>query len=111
MPAMPSNPDSLSRCPSENTGSDRIDDSGDFVPGDSGVLNAGEGPFLCERVAVAYAASLNFDSYRSGARGRDFALDKFKGSFRVSDLHTTHLGHRSSRSIYYFNNTDSVFLC
>jgi hypothetical protein len=93
MSAMPSDSDPLSRCPSKNTCTDRIDGSCDFVSGNSRILNAGEGPFLCERVTVAYAAGLNPDSYRSGARVREFALDELKGSFRVRDLHATHVGH------------------
>src|SRR5947209_14145043 len=46
MAAMPSDSDALSRCPPTNTGADGIDDAGDFVTGNSRVLNAREDPFL-----------------------------------------------------------------
>jgi hypothetical protein len=90
MPAMPADSDSLPLCPSGNTLPDRINDSGYFVAGDSRVLNAWERSLFCERVAVTYAASLNFDSHRSCAGFRDIAFNEFKWSIRLRDLHDTH---------------------
>ena len=98
MAAMPADADPLPHCPSHDTRSDRIDDAGDFVPRDSGVLNAGEGSLFGKRVAVADASGLDLDSYRAGARLWDFALHELKRPIRARHLDNPHFRHRVLRS-------------
>ena len=88
---MPADADALSLSPSGDVVADRVDYSGDLVPRDPRVLDSGPVAFLREPVAVADAASLDFDAHMSGARLRDFVFNNFKRPIRSSDLHYTHL--------------------
>ncbi len=65
------------------------------------ILNAWPHSLLGQRVAVADTACLNFDTHGSSAGPRNFAFDEFKGPFRTSDLHNSHLRHSSSHRILH----------
>ena len=60
--AVPSDSDALAGFPVGNVGADSVDAAGDFVSGDSWILDAGPIAFLYERVAVADAAGFDFNS-------------------------------------------------
>jgi hypothetical protein len=67
----------LAGSPSSYAGSNSIDDSHNLVARNSWILDAGEASFLCDRIAVAYSASLDADSYRSCRGFRNIAFDEF----------------------------------
>jgi len=81
--SMPAHPDPLADLPLSDATPDGVDDSGDFVPGDSRVLDAWVETFFREYVAVTDAAGLNLDSDRSRARLRDLAFDQLERALRT----------------------------
>ncbi len=76
--SVPADADALAPLPLRDTGAQFIDDTGDFVPWNARILNAGPRPFLNQRVAVADATGLDLDANVSRTRLRDFALDNLK---------------------------------
>jgi hypothetical protein len=99
MAAMPADADPLSGRPANHTGTNRINDAGDFVARHARIPDAGKRTLLRERVAVADTASFNLDSYLSGTRLRNFTFHQFKRSIWVGDLHHTHASHNFSSSM------------
>jgi hypothetical protein len=77
--------------PSGNTLIDGVDDTSDLVSRHTRILYPRPQSFLGHGIAVADAASLNFDAHESSAGLRDFAFNDFKGPSRPSNLHDTHL--------------------
>jgi len=88
--AMPTYTDPVAQFPTGSVGSSGIHETHYFVSGHSGVLNAGKRAQLGERIAMADATGLHFDADLPSARGRDVALDQFKGGIRTRNLDCTH---------------------
>jgi hypothetical protein len=63
MAAVPPDADALAGFPVSNVGTDSVDAAGDFVSGNAWILDAGPIAFFYERVTVADAAGLDFNSY------------------------------------------------
>jgi hypothetical protein len=98
--SMPPDTDPLTFFPPDDICADRVDNSNDFMPGHPWVLKAGESPFFCERIAVAYPTCLNLDSHLSWAWLRDVAFDNLEGPIWSRDLYGTHLGHKNDSLSY-----------
>ncbi len=65
--AVPAESDALADFEDGDVGADGVEDTGDFVAGDAGELDAGPHAFFGERVAVADAAGLHADADLAGA--------------------------------------------
>jgi hypothetical protein len=65
MSAMPADPDPLPGFPANDPWANRVNDAGDFVSRDSGILDPRKGPLFGKRVAVADTARLHLDTHRS----------------------------------------------
>src|SRR5262249_51735182 len=78
MTAMPADSDALAFFPICDSGARFIDDTGHFMARNARILNAREDAVLCEVVAEANAAGLDFDANLSGAGLGDVALNDFK---------------------------------
>src|SRR5262249_2799834 len=52
VPAMPADSDALSLSPSGDRGAERVDDAGNFVPGNPWILNSRPEPFFSKHIAV-----------------------------------------------------------
>jgi hypothetical protein len=98
---MPANSDTLAGLPSDDTLTNGIHDSDDFMSRNSRVLNAGHGSVLCNRIAVTDSTSLHLDSYRSGTWLRNLAFHNFKWSIRPSDLNRAHFWHIPPAAVFY----------
>jgi hypothetical protein len=72
------------------------DHPGHLMPGYPRVLNSRVRSLLGERIAVADAARLHPDPYRSGARLRYLPFYDLEGPVRAGDLHHAHRRHASS---------------
>jgi hypothetical protein len=73
--AVPAYADALAFLPGGDAGADFVDDAGNFVTGNAGILDSGPETFDGEGVAVTDAAGLDFDADLSGGGAGDFALD------------------------------------
>src|SRR2546423_1170672 len=82
--------------PSGNACADRVDDSGGLMSRNTRVLDARPGSFLGDGIAVAYAASLDFNTHRTRSGFGDFTFNDFQRPIGTSDLHDMHLRHNSS---------------
>jgi hypothetical protein len=80
--SVPANPDPLADLPLGDATADGVDHSGDFVPGDSRVLDARQETFFRVHVAATDAAGLDLDSDRSRAWLWDFAFDQLERALR-----------------------------
>src|SRR5262245_14389333 len=94
--AEPADADALADFELTYPGTDGGDDAGYLMAGDARVLNARKERVFDDRIAVADAAGLHFDSNRAGGRLGDRPLDDFDGTFWTSDLRDSHGGHISS---------------
>src|SRR5439155_21997801 len=94
--AVPTDTDTLAYFPAGYAGADIVDDTGDFVPGDTRVLNSRPVSFFHETVAVTDAASLNFNPHMSGDWIGNFTLDNFKIRAGLGDLDHFHFRHGNS---------------
>src|SRR5713101_1950647 len=63
------------------------------MAGHARILQAGPVAFLDQRIAVADATGLDFDSHPAGARLGNFTFDDFKWPAGTADLRGTHLLH------------------
>jgi histidine triad (HIT) family protein len=91
--AVPADPDPLAPHPSGNAFADRVDDSGDFMPGNPRIPDARPLSFPGQGIAVADAASFDLYAHVSGSGLCDLAFSKFKGTAGMTDLHDSHLWH------------------
>ena len=91
--AMPTGADALADFPIGDAGADGVDHSGDFVAGNSWVLNVGEESFFNDRIAVADATRLNLDSNGSGRWIGNVTLDDFERATGPGNLCDAHLWH------------------
>ena len=90
--AVPADADPLARGPSGNARTDCIDDSRNLMSGNPRILHWPHSLFG-QKVAVANAARLYFDTHGSGTGLGDPALDEFKRASRPGDLHGSHRFH------------------
>src|SRR5262249_20332744 len=90
--AVPSHADALAQLPRGDSGPNRVDHSGHFVPWNARVLNTGKEPFLGEGITVANAAGLNLYPHGPWSRVGDRALDELEGPAGARDLGDTHRG-------------------
>ena len=63
--AVPADADTLPLLPLSNTGAYFIDDAGDFMSWNAGILNSGPAAFFREHVTVADTAGLHLDAHLS----------------------------------------------
>jgi hypothetical protein len=87
---MPSDSHALARFPESDIWPDRIDASGNLVPGNTWILNTGKMAFFDERIAVADSTSLNLNTDLTACRLRDRTFDDFEISTWFADLHGFH---------------------
>ena len=80
VPAVPADANSLAGLPLRDVSPDRVDASGNFVAGNTRVLQSGESGLLYDGVAVADAAGFHLDPYLGAARLRNWSLHDFKVS-------------------------------
>jgi hypothetical protein len=73
--AVPAYSDALALLPRGDTGAYFVDDAGDFVTGDAGILDSGPETLHREGVAVTDATGLDFDADLSGGGAGYFAVD------------------------------------
>ena len=90
---MPADAHALADFPTGQAGADRVDHAGHFMSWNSRILNARKQAILDDRVAVANAAGVNFDSQRAGPRFGDWPLDDFQRTAETRNLNSTHRGH------------------
>jgi hypothetical protein len=93
MAAVPAHAHALARLPLRNASAHRIHYADDFVTGDAGVLQSRPVAFLYQRIAVANAAGLNFDSHLAGSWLGNFTFYNFKRSTGPDNLGNTHFWH------------------
>src|SRR5262249_32940766 len=96
MAAVPPDADGLARLPAGGAGADLVDDAGDLVAWDPGVLETRKPALLDERIAVADAAGADLDPHGAGAGLGDRPLDDLEGAFRAGNLRDAHRRHDSS---------------
>ena len=75
---MPAEADALPGLKERHVWSHSIDDPGDLVTRNPGILDSGEKPQLGNGVAVTHAASLYADAHLPGAGIGEFAFDQLK---------------------------------
>src|SRR5271165_1698286 len=97
MPAMPADSDALPHFPSGDARAHGVDDPGDLMSRDARVLDTRPRTLLGVFVAVADAACLHLDSYRSGNRLRNVELYELKRALGIRYLYRPHLRHASSK--------------
>jgi hypothetical protein len=90
---VPADADALAFLPRRNALAHFVHNAGDFVAGDTGILNAGPQALFREYVTVANSTSLHLDPNVSGFWRRNIALDDFEISSRLGDLRHLHLRH------------------
>jgi hypothetical protein len=93
MAAVPTYSDALSRLPVCYIGADGVDSSGDFMTGNSGILNAWEKSFLDEDVAVTNSTGFHLDANLVAAGIGDISFDKFEAAAGFCNLHCFHASH------------------
>jgi hypothetical protein len=96
MASMPSNSYTLAGFPSDDTLTNSIHDSDDFMSRNSRVLNAWKNPLLCNQIAMTNSTGLHLDSYRSRTWLRDLTFHNFKWSTWSRDLNCAHFWHKFS---------------
>ena len=94
--SMPSHAHSLTYLPVGNVAAQRINHSGNFVTGNSRILQARPISFLSQNIAVADAAGRHFDSHLAIARFGDGPLYNLKVPTGTADLRHFHACHKSS---------------
>jgi hypothetical protein len=90
LPAMPTDADALSLLPGGDLGAEFIDDAGNFVPRNPGILNSRPEAFLHKHVTVANATGLDFDPHLASAGLRNLALDDLEISSGFRNLSRHH---------------------
>jgi hypothetical protein len=78
MASVPPNSDALAGLPSWNALADSIDDSDNFMPRNSRLLNPRKKTLFCDRIAVANSTGLHLDSDCPRTWLRDFTFHNFK---------------------------------
>src|SRR6266542_1321414 len=99
VPAVPADPDAIPHGPAGNVAAERIDRSGDLVPGNARIGDARPVSFDRQEIAVADAARLDANPDLPGTGFGHFALDRLQGCSRPGNLDRTHLRHESSSPI------------
>jgi hypothetical protein len=74
---MPADADPLPGFPANDPGAQRIDEAGDFMSRDAGIVEARKGPLFGKGVGVADATGLHLDTHRSGPRLWKVAFNEF----------------------------------
>jgi hypothetical protein len=91
--AEPAYSDPRANLPAVNVGSERIDDTDDFVAGDAWIGNPGHVTLDRRSIAVADATGVHFDSHLVAAGVGKIALLHSKLIARAGGDHCTHLRH------------------
>jgi hypothetical protein len=103
--SMPANADALPLLPRGNSSAHFIDDAGDFVPWNAGILNSRPGAFFRENVTVADTTGLHLDPHVSCVRHRNLALYDLEirsGSGNLRHFHCCYCDCRCHKSSYDF---------
>ena len=95
MAAVPTKSDALAYFEERDIGTDSINNAGNFMTGNAGILNAGPKPELSQQVAVANAAGLDPNANVAGAGLGELFFYKLKCAACGGDLHgtTSDCGH------------------
>ena len=94
MPAVPAYPRALATFPLCDARAHGIHDPDHFMAGDSRILQSRPVAIFHQRIAVADAAGLDFDSHPAGSRLWNFTFNDFKRPPRAGDLRHTHFWHK-----------------
>jgi hypothetical protein len=94
MTSMPADADALAGFELCHACAHGIENADDFVAGHTRILDAGHMTFLCERIAMADAAGLDFDPHLAGTRLGNFAFNDFKRPAGTGNLDSTHFRHK-----------------
>jgi hypothetical protein len=108
---MPSNADALAGFPLRHASADAVHDANNFVTGHARILQTRPMTFLDERIAMADAACLNFDSDLSRTGLGNFTFNQFKRSAGTRDLNSAHFCHKGSNSVCIWELLQSVPDC
>src|SRR5579864_7119958 len=90
VPAMPADSDSLPLLPHCDARSNFVDDPGNFVTGNTWILNPRQHALCDEHVAVADATGPDLDTNLSRSGLRNFALNDLKTCSGLRDLRRLH---------------------
>jgi len=93
--AMPAYADPLSGLPIGNVGADRVDPAGDFMTGNSWILNAGPMSFLDQSIAATDPTGFHLDTHLRTTRVGNVSLDELEGAAGFWYLHCFHARHFS----------------
>src|SRR5262249_23085754 len=93
--AMPADAHPLAFFPICYAGAELVHDAGDFMAGNTRILNAREDAVLCEVVAEANAAGLHFDADLARTGLGNIALDNFKIAAGFRNLDCFHFHHET----------------
>jgi hypothetical protein len=109
MAAVPPDADALAGFPVSNVGTDSVDAAGDFVSGNAWILDAGPIAFFYERVTVADAAGLDFNSYLGAAGFGNISFDEFEITAGFADLDSLHFRHSFFLMNWVDGNGDGMY--
>jgi hypothetical protein len=90
MAAVPADANALALLPAGNTGTQFIDDAGDFMPWNTGILNSWPSAFFREHVTVTDTTSLHFDEHVTCVRFRNRAFDDLEIASSFTNLRCLH---------------------
>src|SRR5215472_8245853 len=90
MTAVPAYANALSLLPLRYTGAHLIDDAGNFMTWNAGILNSRPGTFFHKQVTVADAAGLHLDAHLSRSRLRNLAVHNLEIASRLRNLRRLH---------------------
>jgi len=93
MTAVPSDARALAGFPVSDVGAYSVDATGDFVSGNTWILEAGPMAFLYERVAVTDTAGLDFDPDLLAGGFGNVSFDEFEITAGLADLDSFHFRH------------------
>src|SRR5436190_3324883 len=112
MPSKPAYPDPLPDGPTDHTGTDCVDDTGNLVTRNPGEGKAWPLTFHRKTVTVTHPAGLDTDPHLALPRLRHLALNHFKPTATLRHLYRPHLSHRPPlyRVRLYFRPTYSSWL-
>ncbi len=100
---MPADPDTLSGLPVRDVGTDGVNASGNFMTGNSRILNARPESFLDEDIAMTNATGFHLDADLATARVWNISFDEFETAASFSYLHCFHASHFFPLSCWYKN--------
>jgi hypothetical protein len=92
--AVPSDAYALARLPVGNVSTNGVDAAGNFVSGNTWILDAGPMAFFYERIAVADAAGFDLNPDLVAGGVWDVSFDEFEVTAGFGNLNNFHFRHR-----------------